>query len=422
MADNKGFDPQLQREQTTHCHPWLASPVHRPDNFAAHNSRHRGSFSPYSRGPTVTGDLRSYLEFLTGRRSAEPQQAAVSGRTKKVNLALQGGGAHGAFTWGVLDQLLSDERLTITGISGASAGAVNAVMVADGLARGGPEEARKRLAAFWRAASTGGDLPPVQRAVADRLFSLLPFATSPIRGWFATMSRYFSPYDLNPLNINPLRDLIERFVDFDAVRESDLALYISATNVHSGRLRLFSRDTITADAVMASAALPFLFRAVDIDGVPYWDGGYMGNPPIFPFLQSTDTEDVIVVQINPVLRETTPRTSSEIVNRLNEITFNAALISELRAMDFVTRLIDDGRLPRGVSEGDYRRLNIHRIDLGGFGTRLAASSKLTTDYDFFMLLHRAGQRAARRFLSRNFDSIGEKSSIDLAAEAGVEWA
>ncbi len=370
----------------------------------------------------VSTQLRSYLESLTNWRRPEMGSAESAAKTKRVNLALQGGGAHGAFTWGVLDQLLADGRLTVTGISGASAGAVNAVMVADGLARGGPEEARKRLAAFWRAASAGGDLPPVQRAVADRLFSLLPFAASPIRGWFATMSHYFSPYDLNPLNINPLKELIARFVDFDAVRDSDLALYISATNVHSGRLRLFSRDTITADAVMASAALPFLFRAVEIDGVPYWDGGYMGNPPIFPFLQSTDAEDVIVVQINPVLRETTPRTSSEIVNRLNEITFNAALISELRAMDFVTRLIDDGRLPRGTGDGEYRRLNIHRIDLGSLGARLVGSSKLTTDYDFFMLLHRAGQRAARRFLDRHFDSIGKKSSIDVAAEAGVEWA
>ena len=364
--------------------------------------------------------LRSYLETLAHWR--RPGAAPSSAATRKVNLALQGGGAHGAFTWGVLDQLLADGRLTITGLSGASAGAVNAVMVADGLARGGPEEARNRLAAFWRAASAGGDLPPVQRAVADRLFSLMPFATPPMRGWFETMARYFSPYDLNPLNINPLKDLITRFVDFDAVREGDLALYIAATNVHTGRLTLFAREAITADAVMASAALPFLFRAVEIDGVPYWDGGYMGNPPIFPFLQSTEAEDVIVVQINPVVRATTPRTSAEIVNRLNEITFNAALISELRSMDFVTRLIDDGRLKRGTGEGEYRRLNIHRIDLGQFGTRLAGTSKLKTDYDFLMLLHRAGQRAARRFLDRHFDDIGVKSSIDLAGEAGVEWA
>jgi NTE family protein len=370
----------------------------------------------------VNSNLRAYLDSLAPwahpalKRKERPS-------TKKINLALQGGGSHGAFTWGVLDHLLQDGRLEITGISGASAGAVNAVMLADGLARGGPEEARKRLSDFWRAASAGGSLPPVQRAITDRLFSLLPFASAPVQNWFQTMSRYFSPYDLNPLNINPLSDLIERFVDFDAIHNHpDIALYISTTNVHTGRLRIFSGDKVTADAVMASAALPFLFRAVEIDGVPYWDGGYMGNPAIFPFLQATDAEDVLVVQINPVARKTTPRTSTEIINRLNEITFNSALITELRTMDFVNQLIDEGRLPRGTRENEYRRLHIHRIHLGGLGSRLAASSRLKTDYDFFNLLHRAGVRAAKRFLDEHFDDIGKQSSIDLAAESGVEWA
>jgi NTE family protein len=371
-------------------------------------------------------NLKSYLDSIW-TKSGIAKPAARPGAVKKINLALQGGGAHGAFTWGVLDHLLADGRLEITGISGASAGAINAVMLADGLARGGPEEARKRLADFWRAASAGGDLPPVQRAVTDRLFSLMPFAATPIQNWFEAMSHYFSPYELNPLNINPLNDLIERFVDFDAVRAGDLELFISATNVHTGRLRIFDRANISADVVMASAALPFLFRAVEIDGVPYWDGGYMGNPAIFPFLHATEAEDVLVVQINPVVRATTPRTSAEIINRLNEITFNSALISELRAMDFINQLIDDGRLPRttgkeGTGKNQYRRLNIHRIDLGGLGTRLAASSKMKTDFDFFELLHRAGTRAARKFLDQHFGDIGKQSSIDLAAESGVEWA
>jgi NTE family protein len=369
----------------------------------------------------VATHLKSYLDTLTSWRVAGAAKSRPNA-AKKVNLALQGGGAHGAFTWGVLDHLLADRRLEITGISGASAGAINAVMVADGLARGGPEEARKRLAGFWRAASAGGDLPPMQRAVADRLFTLLPFATTPIQNWLEAMSHYFSPYELNPLNINPLQDLIERFVDFDAVRDSELALYVSATNVHTGRLRIFPREKITADVVMASAALPFMFQAVEIEQVPYWDGGYMGNPAIFPFLQATEAEDVLVVQINPVARTATPRTSSEIINRLNEITFNSALISELRTMDFVNQLIDDGRLPHGTGDNQYRRLRIHRIDLGALGNRLTGRSKMKTDFDFFELLHRAGQRAARKFLDRHFDDIGRQSSIDLAAESGVEWA
>jgi len=363
--------------------------------------------------------LRSYLDSLASWNFPGRKPSTA----KKINLALQGGGAHGAFTWGVLDQVLADGRLEITGISGASAGAVNAVMLADGLTRGGAEEARKRLAEFWRAASTGGSLPPVQRALTDRLLSMLPFAATPVQSWFEAMARHFSPYDLNPLNINPLSKLIERFVDFEALHaNTDLALYISATNVHTGRLRIFSGDKINAEVVMASAALPFIFRAVEIDGVPYWDGGYMGNPAIFPFLHATEAEDVLVVQINPVTRPTTPRSSAEIINRLNEITFNSALISELRTMDFVNKLIDDGRLPRGTGKNQYRRLNIHRIDLGALGVRLAASSKLKTDYDFFELLHRAGRRAARKFLDAHFDDIGKTSTIDLAAESGVEWA
>jgi len=368
----------------------------------------------------VTGTLKSYLDGLAGWNRA--RAAKAEGTTKKINLALQGGGAHGAFTWGVLDQVLSDDRLEIAGLSGASAGALNAVMVADGLARGGREAARERLATFWRAASAGGDLPPVQRAVADRLFSLMPFATTPVQHWFEAMARYFSPYDLNPLNLNPLKDLVARFVDFEAVRASGLPIFVTATNVHSGRLRIFSGDTLSADAIMASAALPFLFQAVEIDGVPYWDGGYLGNPAIFPFLQASDTEDVLLVQINPVARNTTPRTSAEIINRLNEITFNSAMITELRSMDFANRLIEQGRLTTGSGENEYRKLHLHRIHLGPLGERLTASSKLKTDYDFFTLLHRAGQRAARNFLDRHFDAIGHHSTLDLAAEAGVEWA
>ena len=365
--------------------------------------------------------LRSYLEGLTNPFFDVVRDRPKRGK-KKINLALQGGGAHGAFTWGVVDHLLSDDRLQVTGISGASAGAINAVMIADGLARGGPEEARKRLAAFWRAASAGGDLPPLQRAVADRLFSLLPLATSPVHGWFEVMARYFSPYDLNPLNINPLHELIDRFVDFEAVRGGELELFISTTNVHTGRTHIFPREKIDANVVMASAALPLVFRAVEIDGVPHWDGGYMSNPPMFPFLQTTDAEDIIIVQINPVQRETTPRTSGEIVNRLNEITFNSALIAEMRSMEFVNRLIDDGHLAKGTGSNRYRRLNIHRIHLGGLATRLSPASKVSTDFQLFDLLRRAGQRAARRFLELHFEAIGVRSSIDVAAESGVEWA
>jgi NTE family protein len=343
--------------------------------------------------------------------------------TKRINLALQGGGAHGAFTCGVLEYLLGDDRIAIEGVSGCSSGAVNAVMLADGLARGGAAEAQKRLIDFWRAVSSTGDLPPLQRAVVERLLSFTPLENSPFQAWFDTISRYFSPYDFNPLNINPLKDLIDRFVDFAALRAfPDLQVFISATNVQTGRVRIFPRDKITADAVMASACLPELFRAVEIDGVPYWDGGYLGNPVIFPFFGTTQTEDVLVVQINPLVRKKTPTSASDIVNRLNEITFNAPLLAEYRAIEFVARLIDQDRLPRGTGPGQYRRINIHRVVLDSSGTQLDASSKLTTYYDFFEMLRISGKRAARRFLDERFDDIGVRSTVDLRAEAQAEWA
>ena len=344
-------------------------------------------------------------------------------KTKPINLALQGGGAHGSFTWGVLEQLLTDGRLVFEGISGTSAGAVNAVMLADGLARGGSAEAQNRLSDFWRAVSNNGSLPPMQRAVVDRLLSFIPLEGTPMQAWLDMMSKYFSPYDFNPLNINPLKDLFERFIDFEAVRNfTDLQLFISATNVQTGRVRIFPRDKITAEALMASACLPLLFRAIEIDGVPYWDGGYLANPVIFPFFGTTQTEDVLVVQINPLMRQATPTSASGIMNRINEITFNSSLLSEYRAIEFVGRLIDQNRLPRGLGSGQYRRVNVHRILFDQFGTQFDASSKLLTDYDFFQTLHLAGKRAARRFLDEHFDDIGVKSTVDLRAEAQAEWA
>ncbi len=364
--------------------------------------------------------VKTILNSLLPGRAAD---APIGQPTKRINLALQGGGAHGAFTWGVLEHLLSDERLTFEGISGTSSGAVNAVMFADGMARGGRAEAQKRLTDLWRAISSTGDLPPLQRAVVERLLAFTPLEGTPVQAWFDMMSRYFSPYDFNPLNINPLKDLIERFVDFAALRAfSELQVFVSATNVQTGRVRIFSREKITADAVMASACLPELFRAVEIDGIPYWDGGYLGNPVIFPFFGTTQTEDVLVIQVNPLMRQQTPTSASEIMNRLNEITFNAPLIAEYRAIEFVGRLIDQGRLPRGTAPGEYRRINVHRIVLDRFGTQLDAASKLTTDYDFFETLRVNGKRAARRFLDEHFNDIGVRSTVDLRAEAQAEWA
>ena len=321
---------------------------------------------------------------------------------RHLNLALQGGGAHGAFTWGVLDQLLEDARIVIGGVSGTSAGAVNAVMLADGLAQSGPEGARERLADFWRAASLGGSLPELQRAVVERLFPLLPQrATLP---WFGDLARFLSPYDLNPLNINPLKDLIGRFVDFERIRSGDRNLFITATNVLTGEPRIFARHEITPEVVMASACLPLMFRAVEIEGVPYWDGGYSGNPVVLPFLESGSCADILIVQINPRERARLPTTANEIMTRMNEITFNAPLIAELRALELA----------------GARRTRLHRIVMDD--VPLDARSKLKVDFEFFLSLRKRGQRAAQRFLDAHFNDIGRRSTIDLMLPAETEPA
>jgi NTE family protein len=361
------------------------------------------------------------IEFLSrafGGDKSGKKPSLPKGK-KRINLALQGGGAHGAFTWGVLDHLLEDDRLTVEGISGTSAGAVNAVMLADGLKRGGPQEARKRLADFWRAASLGADLPAVQRAVTDRLFSFLP-TEGPSFNWLSAWSQYLSPYDINPLNINPLKDMIERFVDFDGLRADERQIFIAATNVLTGRLHIFPHDKISAEAVMASACLPAVFRAVEVDGVPYWDGGYLGNPVLYPFFRSTDTEDVLIVQINPLERKKIPHTTSEIMVRVNEITFNSALMGELRAIEFVNRLIEQGRIPHGTGPNEFRHIKVHRIVMDGLGERFSSAGKLRNDYESFELLRKLGQRAARRFLDAHYDDIGVQSSVDLKTEVYSE--
>ena len=313
----------------------------------------------------------------------------------------------------MIDHLLEDGRIHIAGVSGTSAGAMNAVMLADGLARGGGEEARKRLAEFWRAASIGGNLPGPQRAVLDRLLALMPVEASPVRFMVDTMSRVLSPYDLNPLNINPLKGLIERFVDFDAIRAfKDLDIFISATNVHSGRLRVFKREEMSADVVMASAALPLVFRAVEIDGEPYWDGGFTGNPAILPLIEANEIDDVLVVQISPLSRNVTPTSAREIMHG------STRSRSIPRSIPNCARSNISAALPskRGKKDAAHAaNVKVHRIVLDGAG-KLGAGTGLSADYDFFALLHRAGRRAARRFLDAHFRDIGRRSTLDLTED------
>lgn len=333
---------------------------------------------------------------------------------KKINLALQGGGAHGAFTWGVLDWMLEDSRFAIDAITGTSAGAMNAVVLASGLEAGGEDGARERLEAFWRDVSGEARNSPIKRSPLDVLLGQWSLDHSPSYLYFDVLSRFASPYEFNPLNVNPLRDVVERSVDFDKVHCcSGVKLFIAATNVFTGKIRIFSEKEVTLDAVMASACLPQLFQAVEIEGEPYWDGGFMGNPPLYPLFYETETADVVLIQINPLERQQVPTTAREIVNRLNEITFNSTLLRELRAIDFVTRLIEDGKL----SEEEYTKVHMHRIAADELKP-LQASSKLNAEWEFLTHLRDLGRETAKDWLDRHFDDIGHRSTIDLRQEFG----
>ncbi len=336
-------------------------------------------------------------------------QAAANG-SKLINLALQGGGAHGAFTWGVLDRLLEDGRIKIEAISGTSAGAMNAVVLVDGMAKGGYEGARENLKRFWREISDASRYSPIQRAPIDMLFGNWSLDASPGYIFFDLLNKMASPYQLNPLNINPLKDILEHIVDFERVRATDdMKLFISATNVETGRVKVFKREELTSDMVMASACLPLVFQAVEIDGVPYWDGGFMGNPVLFPFHNNTVTKDYVIVQINPVERKGTPRTAREIINRMNEISFNASLLNELRSIEFAGRLIDEGKL----SANEFKRVHLHIIEAHDELTPLGASSKFNAEWDFLTHLQGIGRRAADRWLNVNFEEMGQRSTVDL---------
>lgn len=329
---------------------------------------------------------------------------------KGVNIALQGGGAHGAFTWGVLDRFFEDDRIWIDAISGTSAGAMNAVVAAHGMHENGAEGARLRLAEFWRAVSDAAQSSPIQRSLWARMTGSWSLDTSPGYIWSNMLQRMASPYDFNPLKINPLRDLVEQHVDFDRVRRvKGMGIFLSATNVETGRVRVFEQSDITLDAVMASACLPYLFQSVEIDGVPYWDGGYMGNPPLFPFFHNSPSCDIMIVQINPIVREGTPQSAADIQNRINEITFNSSLLHELRSIDFVRRLLKAGQL----DAKRYRCMHIHIVHARKQLRQLDASSKLNAEWAFLEHLFDIGRETATRWLDKHFDDLGERSSVDV---------
>jgi NTE family protein len=354
-------------------------------------------------GPSSTNQART-----TARRKP---RAAKETATRTINLALQGGGAQGAFTWGVLDRLLEDGRISFEGISATSAGAMNAVVLAYGLTEGGRDGGRTALAGFWRRVSHAAATGPLQPTWLDRLMGNRSLENSPAFIAFDLISRLMSPYQFNPLNRNPLREVLLQSVDFERLRSADcpVKLFLSATNVRTGKIKVFENDVICPERVLASGCLPMLFQAVEIDGEHYWDGGYMGNPAIYPLIYSCDSRDVMIIHINPLERQELPTSAFEIMNRVNEISFNSSLMREMRAISFVTKLIDDD--PQAMKS--LKRVLVHAIAADAIMSELGAASKLNGDWEFLTYLRDQGRDHADTWLAANFDRLGRESSIDI---------
>ncbi|MBI3514544.1 MAG: patatin-like phospholipase family protein [Proteobacteria bacterium] len=353
-------------------------------------------------------------------RSANGNGAGNGGRTdkaapsnkKRINLALQGGGAHGAFAWGVIDRLLDEDEIEIDGIVGTSAGAMNAAATAYGIAVGGAAGAKQVLRTFWKKISDAAKYSPLKAPPWAKLMNPNDFSLDQSPGYLAMdfLSRMFSPYQLNPTNQNPLREVLASVIDFEAIHKADkVKLFICASNVMTGRIKVFDKQHVTVDAVLASACLPFMFQAVEIGGEHFWDGGYMGNPPLYPLFYHTDTRDILIVQLNPINIPELPTTAPAILDRINTLSFNSSLMREMRAIHFVTKLVDSGF----NDGGKLKRIYIHTVDGEALLASLGVSSKLNADWDFLMHLHEQGRQSCEQFLSAHWAKIGHESSTNI---------
>lgn len=336
------------------------------------------------------------------------------GEHKPVALALQGGGMHGAFTWGVLDRLLEDGRLAIEGVSATSAGSMNAAVLAHGLLKGGEDGARQALHDFWYAVAQSAErYNPLRWMPWLKGTHSFGLDHSPLYAFADMALRIFSPYQFNPGNLNPLREVLDSQVDFTALRKQcPIHLYLCATNVETGKIRIFTGEDICADAVLASACVPTLFQAITINGEHYWDGGYMGNPAIYPLIYHCNTRDVVIVHINPLVRRGVPLTAADILNRVSEISFNSSLMREMRAIAFVTDLIQQGKVDRG----EMKEVLIHSIRSDDAMCALSVSSKYNADWEFLCGLRDNGRREADAWLIHHYRNIGQRSSIDIRKE------
>lgn len=331
---------------------------------------------------------------------------------KVVSIAMQGGGAHGAFAWGIMDRLL-EEDITVEAVSGTSAGAMNSAAIIDGLLHGGNAGARAKMDNYWRGmAEMSKKISPYQLSPIDKLNKYYNLDRSPGPLLMNFLGQFFSPYQLNPMNINPFEDYIRDFFDFQAIRESKFhKIFLGATHVKTGRVKVFSNDQFCADALMASACLPFMYQAVKVDGEYYWDGGYIANPAVFPLIERCESKDIILIQLRNTHCSEIPKTPDTIENRLKEITYNGSLVREMRAIHFITKMIDDGI----IKDPSVKRVTMHVIKNEDAFKGLNLTSALNTDWDYLQMLKQAGRNTADRWIKENFKNIGTKThSIDEA--------
>lgn len=351
------------------------------------------------------------------------QDSAHSPQRKTINLALQGGGAHGAFTWGVLDALLEDHRIDIEGVSATSAGAMNAAIMVQGLDDGGTDKARQMLEDFWLEISKAGALySPVKGAPARWANAINPFMNATEYdetlsfGLFEMMTHFVSPYQFNPLNVNPLRTILEKIIDIPKLQAADsVKLFVTATCVRTGIGRVFTKNCLSIDALMASAALPDLFQAVQIDNDYYWDGGFSGNPSLYPLFENAVSRDILIVHVNPITRNQLPDRAATIANRLNEITFNSSLLDELRAINFVKKLIENDML-RDEYKDKYRDILIHAIRADKVLENFSVASKYDTDWDFLTSLRDLGREEGKRWVDENWEALGQRDTVNIARD------
>jgi NTE family protein len=358
---------------------------------------------PY--GGLFLSRLCANLESGIGR------QIGSSLRRRIINLALQGGGALGAFTWGVLDRLLEVPDLGFEAISGSSAGAMNALALAQGLADGGPEGAKEKLEALWTA--VGAASYPVQPSLATQPAGgtgLIATQTKFLLG----LTRFFSPYQLNPFDINPLRAIIERLFDFERIRwASPVRLFVGATQVKTGALRIFREHELAVEHLLASACLPAINQAVLVDGEAYWDGGYTGNPPLHPLVTNCRSRDLLIVLLLPLWRPSTPTSADAIRSRLTEIHFNTTFLTEMRDFALSLRAARGPTLLRGRLERRLLELNLHLIETDEKVSQLEIEKTLNTSLPFLQRLKAEGRARAESWLAQNEGALGRRSTLDM---------